>query len=56
MHAVGLVQAPLVEHVSTLFPEQRIALGAQTPVQLPLTHAWFEHAASFCHVPVESHV
>jgi hypothetical protein len=54
--AVGFVQAPLVEHVSTLFPEQRMAFGAHTPVQLPLTQAWLEHAVAFCHVPVESQV
>jgi hypothetical protein len=33
-----------------------MAFGAHTPLQLPLTQAWFEHAVEFCHVPVPSQV
>ena len=38
-HAVLPPQAPLEEHVSTLFPEHRVAAGAHTPVHEPPTHA-----------------
>jgi len=49
-------QAPLVLQVSTLLFTQRVALGAQTPVQLPPTHAWLVHGVEFCQVPPESQV
>lgn len=49
-------QAPLEEHVSTLLPVHRVAFGVHTPVQLPPTHAWFEHAEPFCQTPPESQV
>jgi hypothetical protein len=38
-HAAAVPQVPLEPHVSTPFPEQRIAPGAQVPVHAPLTHA-----------------
>jgi hypothetical protein len=34
-----LAHCPLVEQVSMLLPAHRIAFGAHTPVQFPLTQA-----------------
>jgi hypothetical protein len=55
-HAVLLVHAPPEEHVSTLLFTQWVVPGEQTPVQLPPTQAWFEHAVPSTQVPVPSHV
>jgi len=42
--------------ICTELPEHCTALGAQTPVQVPLTQAWFEHAEPLCQVPEASQV
>jgi hypothetical protein len=55
-HAAAEPHAPLAVQVWTLLPEHCVAPGAHTPVQLPLTHAWFEHAAPFCQFPPPSQV
>jgi hypothetical protein len=55
-HAKAVPHAPLALQVWTASPEHCVFPGVQTPVQLPLTHAWFEQAVVFCHVPVPSQV
>jgi hypothetical protein len=37
-------------------PEHCTVPGVQTPVHAPLTQAWLEHAAPFCHAPVAEQV
>ena len=56
MQAIPVLHVPLDAHVCTELPEHCVAFGAQTPVHVPLTQAWFEHAAPLCHVPEASHV
>ena len=55
VHAAPLTQIPAV-HVCGVLPEHCFAPGAQTPVHVPLTHAWFVHAVAPCHTPLASHV
>jgi hypothetical protein len=52
VQAAGDPHAPVDEHVSTPLPEHVVALGAQTPWQAPLTHAWLVHAAGLLHWPL----
>jgi hypothetical protein len=49
---VPLTQVPVALHVCGVRPLHCFALGVQTPVHAPLTHAWLVHAAAVPHVPV----
>jgi hypothetical protein len=53
MQVAGDPHAPVDEHVSTPLLAQVVALGAQTPWQAPLTHAWLVHAAGLLHWPLD---
>jgi hypothetical protein len=51
VHAVGLLQAPLAVHDSTLLPLHCVCPGAHDPVQPPVTQVWLLHATAVLHDP-----
>jgi hypothetical protein len=55
-HATGAPHVPVEEQVWMPLPEHCVAPGVHTPVQPPLTQAWFEHATlSVDQVPSDWH-
>jgi hypothetical protein len=52
VHADADPNVPLAWQLSMLLPEQVVWPGAQTPVQAPVTHVWFEHAVAELHAPL----
>ena len=55
LHATAVPQEPSFWHCCTPFPWHSVALGAQTPVQVPLEHAYGQ-VLGLPQLPVESHV
>jgi hypothetical protein len=55
-HAVVEPHWPLALQTCVLFPWQRVAPGVQTPVQAPLTHAWFVQLLGEPHAPLDEQV
>jgi hypothetical protein len=53
---VAVPHPPFASQTERLLPWHSVWLGAQMPLQAPLTHVWLVHASVGPHVPLGVHV